>query len=136
MAAACAAAVDGATSPAIASLLEQRRVARFERQKAAYEVWQNAAETAPAMGMVGTLLGLVRMFSSMHDTSAIGGAMAVALLATLYGALLASLVASPIASRLKRRARQEALDRALLEAPLAALGEIEPSRPDIRELAA
>lgn len=137
VAAAVAAAVDGAGPQAIELLVEQRRAARFERQRAAFEMWSGAAEIAPAMGMVGTLIGLVRMFSSMRDTSAIGSAMAVALLATLYGALLANLVALPIANRLKRRARHEALERGRLAAPLAALGAIEPAVPrDLREIAA
>jgi chemotaxis protein MotA len=64
------------------------------------------------MGMVGTLIGLVQMFSSMRDTSAIGGAMAVALLATLYGALLANLVALPIARGSSARAARGAGARA------------------------
>ncbi|NWN33749.1 biopolymer transporter ExbB, partial [Klebsiella michiganensis] len=79
---------------------EQRRCARFERQRGAWEVWSGAAELAPAMGMVGTLLGLVGMFAAMKDPQAIGGAMAVALLATLYGALLANLALLPVAARL------------------------------------
>ncbi|WP_204333987.1 MotA/TolQ/ExbB proton channel family protein, partial [Klebsiella pneumoniae] len=91
--------------------LEQRRCARFERQRGAWEVWSGAAELAPAMGMVGTLLGLVGMFAAMKDPQAIGGAMAVALLATLYGALLANLALLPVAARLKRRARHEAQER-------------------------
>ncbi|MET0307197.1 MAG: MotA/TolQ/ExbB proton channel family protein [Sphingomonas sp.] len=137
VAAAVAAAVDGATPEAIELLVDQRRTARFERHRAALDVWAGAAEIAPAMGMVGTLIGLVQMFSSMRDTSAIGGAMAVALLATLYGALLANLIATPIATRLKRRARHEALERTRLAAPLAALGAIEPAaRRDLREVAA
>ncbi|MBC9034494.1 MotA/TolQ/ExbB proton channel family protein [Sphingomonas sp. JC676] len=137
VAAAVAAAVDGATPETIELLAEQHRSARLERHRAACEVWSGAAEIAPAMGMVGTLIGLVQMFSSMRDTSAIGGAMAVALLTTLYGALLANLVALPIATRLKRRARHEALERARLAAPLAALGAIEPAaRRDLHEIAA
>jgi chemotaxis protein MotA len=135
--AAVAAAVDGAGPEEVTRLLEQRRCARFDRHRGAWELWQGAAELAPAMGMVGTLIGLVQMFASMRDPKAIGGAMAVALLATLYGALLASLVALPIASRLKRRGRQEAQDRLRIQAPLALLASIEPPAPGVlREVAA
>ena len=136
VAAAVAAAIDGAGAEEVTGLLEHRRLARFERHRAAADLWAGAAEAAPAMGMVGTLVGLVQMFASMRDTSAIGGAMAVALLATLYGALLAGLVAQPVAVRLKRRARHEAIERARLAAPLAALATIEPAAPHIREIAA
>ena len=79
------------------------------------------AEAAPAMGMIGTLIGLARMFATMGDPARIGGAMAVALLATLYGAVLANLVAAPIAARLRALARTEAFERTRLEAPFTAL---------------
>ena len=100
-------------------------------------MWSGAAEAAPALGMVGTLIGLVLMFTAMRDPATIGGAMAVALLATLYGALLANLVALPIAVRLRRLARQEAQERARLDAPLMVLAEIEPAvHRNLREFAA
>lgn len=136
IAAAVAAIVDGAAPRDVETLLAQRRCARFERQRGAWEVWSGAAELAPAMGMVGTLLGLVGMFAAMKDPQAIGGAMAVALLATLYGALLANLVLLPVAVRLKRRARHEAQERLRLQPALAALAGIEPGTGRIKEIAA
>jgi chemotaxis protein MotA len=130
IAAAVAAIVDGDAPEDIAELLRQRRRARSERAVAVAELWSGAAETAPAMGMVGTLIGLVGMFVKMQDPRAIGTSMAVALLATLYGALLANLVLAPIAARLRRIARDEAVERLRLEAPLIALAMREqPRRP-------
>ena len=58
-------------------------------------MWAGAAELAPAMGMVGTLIGLVRLFTTMSDPAAIGASMAIAVLATLYGALIGNLVCLP-----------------------------------------
>ena len=136
IAAAVAAIVYGAGPRDVETLLEQRRCARFERPRGAWEVWSGAAELAPAMGMVGTLLGLVGMFAAMKDPQAIGGAMAVALLATLYGALLANLMLLPVAVRLKRRARHEAQERLRLQPALAALAAIEPGTGRIKEIAA
>lgn len=136
VAAAVAAIVDGADPQDIGTLLEERRCTRFERHRGAWELWSGAAELAPAMGMVGTLLGLVGMFAAMKDPQAIGGAMAVALLATLYGALLANLVLLPIATRLKRRARHEAQERLRLQPGLVALAGLEPNGGRIREIAA
>jgi chemotaxis protein MotA len=120
--------VDGLPGKAIAAMLDHRRRARIERHLAAAEVWAGAAEAAPAMGMVGTLVGLAAMFATMTDPGAIGGAMAVALLATLYGALLANLLAMPVAARLRAAARREAFERARLVAPLVALAERETPR--------
>lgn len=127
--AAVAAIVDGAEPDAVAGLMNHRRRARVERHVAAAEVWSAMADVAPAMGMVGTLIGLVKMFLAMQDPSAIGAAMAVALLATLYGALIASLIAMPIAARLRRIARDEAFERTRLVAPLVDLATREQPRP-------
>jgi chemotaxis protein MotA len=127
VAAAVAAAIDGASPQAVGALVRHHHLARIERHRAAGDVWAGAAEIAPAMGMVGTLVGLVKMFLSMSDPATIGGAMAIALLTTLYGAVLANLVAMPVAVRLRRRARVEALERARIEAPLVALAALEPS---------
>ena len=128
VAAGVAAIVDGADGDAVADLLATRRMARNERHLAAIDVWSAAADLAPAMGMIGTLIGLVRMFLKMNDPNAIGGAMAIALLATLYGAVLASLVALPVAVRLRRAAREEAFERLRLEAPLRLLAVREAPR--------
>lgn len=129
LAAAVADIVDGADALAVTRRLDDRRRARIERHVAAADVWAGAAEAAPAMGMVGTLVGLVAMFTRMTDPQAIGGAMAVALLATLYGALVANLLAQPIATRLRAAARVEAFERQRLVAPLAALAAREAPRP-------
>ena len=123
VAAAIAEIVDGATPADVTRLMEEKRRSRVLRHAAAADMWAGLAEAAPAMGMVGTLVGLVRMFWAMTDPAAIGAGMAVALLATLYGALIANLVAMPIAHRLRRRARAEAEERTHLAAPLAALAE-------------
>jgi chemotaxis protein MotA len=119
----------------VTELLEQRRLARFERHRAAAEMWGAAADIAPAMGMIGTLIGLVQMFTAMRDPKTIGAAMAVALLTTLYGAVIACLIATPIAARLKRQSRYEAQERARLAAPLAELAIVQP-RLGAQELAA
>jgi len=128
---AIAAIVDGAGGPAIRVLVDHRRLARVERHLAVADIWSGAADVAPAMGMVGTLIGLARMFATMSDPSAIGGAMAIALLATLYGALIANLIAAPITNRLRTNARAEAFERARIVAPLVALAEREVPRATI-----
>ncbi|MBD8552268.1 MULTISPECIES: motility protein A [unclassified Sphingomonas] len=135
IAAGIAAIVDGATASDVALLVRHRRHARIERHVAAADVWAGAAELAPAMGMVGTLIGLARMFATMSDPTAIGGAMAIALLATLYGALLANLVFMPVANRLRARGRNEAFERARIEAPLVALAAREAPRAPLMSVA-
>ena len=128
LAAGLAAVVDGDAPDAVTRAVEHHRRARLERHAAAIEVWRGAAEVAPAMGMIGTLVGLAAMFARMSDPAAIGGAMAVALLATLYGAVLGNFILQPIAQRLAAAARREAFERGRLVAPLAALAAREAPR--------
>ena len=75
--------------------------ARRVRHQAVISVWRSIAEAAPAMGMIGTIIGLVQMFAHMDDPARIGPGMAVAMLTTLYGVALGSGVAAPLAGRLE-----------------------------------
>ncbi len=86
---------------------EAELAARAERHAAVHAVWRAAADAAPAMGMIGTVIGLIRMFSAMDDPAKIGPGMALALLTTLYGVIVANCVAGPIAARLERLSRAE-----------------------------
>ncbi len=70
-------------------------------------IFKGFADYAPAMGMIGTLIGLVQMLSNMTDPKSIGPAMAVALLTTLYGALIANLFALPASDKLALRSEEE-----------------------------
>lgn len=128
VAAAIAVIVDRGEPAAVERLLVERNIARVERHQAAIAVWASVAEIAPAMGMIGTLVGLVKMFTVMGDPRAIGAAMAIALLTTLYGALIATMVGVPIAGRLRTLARAEQVERARLAGPLASLASREQPR--------
>ncbi len=77
-------------------------------------VFRAFGDVAPAMGMIGTLVGLVGMLSNMDDPKSIGPAMAIALLTTLYGAILANMIFIPIADKLSLRREQEVLNRNLI----------------------
>lgn len=114
------AVLDGHAPDLVENVLDQLRNARTDRHAIVHDWWSAAAESAPALGMVGTLIGLVQLFRVMDDPAAIGGAMAVALLATLYGALLANLIAAPVAARLRRLSRAEELERRALVKPFRA----------------
>jgi chemotaxis protein MotA len=76
----------------------------FERTITPVTVLRNMASTAPAFGMVGTLVGMVIMLQNIQgDMSKIGTGLAVALLATLYGILAARLVCLPAADKLMQK---------------------------------
>lgn len=84
------------------------------RHQIGINIFRAIAEVAPAMGMIGTLIGLVKMLSSMDSPEKIGPAMAVALLTTLYGAMIAHMLANPIADKLELRNNEERQLRLLI----------------------
>lgn len=107
---------------------------RRRRHRAACAFWSAAADTAPAMGMIGTIIGLVGMFMHMADPAGIGPSMALALLTTLYGIILSSVIAGPIASRLESLSEAELAwqARVLERFEMLAHSELVDLRPALR----
>lgn len=99
--------IDGNSREVVDTVLNKDMKATIERHTWGAKVFSATADVAPAMGMIGTLIGLVQMLSNMSDPKSIGPAMAVALLTTLYGAMLANMVAMPIADKLTLRKADE-----------------------------
>lgn len=102
-------AVDGMPREEIRETLTVELVSMKARHDRGKKFFKFMASTAPSMGMVGTLIGLVQMLQTLEDPSSIGPAMAVALLTTMYGAIFAFVVCGPIAEKLERRSTEEAL---------------------------
>ncbi|MBF0169732.1 MAG: MotA/TolQ/ExbB proton channel family protein [Nitrospinae bacterium] len=107
-------AIDGTEPQAIMTILETEVEYVKERHRLGMEMLQSLGSLAPAMGMIGTLIGLVLMLQSLDDPSTIGPAMAVALITTFYGALMANLMFLPMAGKLKKRAADESLIQELI----------------------
>jgi len=93
--------VDGTDPELVRAIMETELMSLDDRHKKKIGFWENIAAMGPAWGMIGTLVGLVNMLNNMEDASAIGPAMAVALITTLYGSLLANWIATPVANKLK-----------------------------------
>lgn len=106
---AVAMAVDGANPDQIEEVLHTEIEATTERMTRSANVVRRAAEVAPAMGLIGTLIGLIQMLSTLNDPNSIGPAMAVALLTTFYGAVMAYMVFAPVAAKVDRNAADERL---------------------------
>jgi chemotaxis protein MotA len=102
-----------------------------QRHSVGQSVFKGMGASAPAFGMIGTLIGLVQMLASMSDPSKIGPAMAVALLTTLYGALIANLVCLPIAEKLAFRSQQEQDNKSIIRE--AAIGIAQGISPMVLE---
>ena len=101
--------VDGVEQEEIREILEADIRFTAARHKSGAKILEGMGASAPAFGMIGTLIGLVQMLANMEDPSSIGPAMAVALLTTMYGAVLANVLFLPLADKLKLRSQEELL---------------------------
>jgi chemotaxis protein MotA len=105
---------DGYDAAFIRESMELERDQYLTRLSEGQRIFKSLGDATPAFGMIGTLVGLVQMLANMDDPSAIGPAMAVALLTTLYGAVLANLVCLPIADKLTAKLTLEEINQTLI----------------------
>ena len=106
--------VDGTDASLIKGTLEREMGMIQKRNSEGMAFIASAQEIAPAMGMIGTLVGLVLMLGNMSDPKSIGPAMAVALLTTLYGAVIANVICIPLNQKLAKLDQAESLNHELI----------------------
>jgi chemotaxis protein MotA len=106
--------VDGLNPEFVRKLLTQEINQMVIRNEIGQNMWKGVGDMAPAMGMIGTLVGLVQMLANMADPASIGPAMAVALITTFYGAVIANCFALPIVDKLAMVLKYEKLNRELV----------------------
>lgn len=106
--------IDGVEPELMENTLYNEMTQTVERHLQGQQIFKAMGDVGPAMGMIGTLIGLVQMLSNMSDPQSIGPAMAVAMLTTLYGAILANMIALPIADKLELRSKQEQTNKSMI----------------------
>ena len=106
--------VDGHEPDVVRQTLVSDMNSALDRHDIGQKIFKSIGDAAPAMGMIGTLIGLVQMLSNMSDPASIGPAMAVTLLTTLYGAMIANIFAIPIADKLELRANEERMVKSMI----------------------
>ncbi len=106
-------AVDNQPADDIRRILETERRTSIEHASKAVQVFETMGAYAPALGLIGTLIGLIQMLGALDNPAAVGPAMSLALITTFYGAIAANLIFIPIAGKLRNRHEQESLMKAL-----------------------
>ena len=107
-------AVDG-TDPQLLEKILETDVEQIEsRHSEGAKVLAAGGTFAPAFGMIGTLIGLVNMLSSLDDPTQIGAGMATALITTFYGAVLANAFFLPMAGKLETRSKEEMMIKGMI----------------------
>ncbi|MCE5326308.1 MAG: MotA/TolQ/ExbB proton channel family protein [Planctomycetaceae bacterium] len=106
--------IDGQSEDNIGKHLSMEIQCLQERHGDGKKMLEFMGNSAPAFGMVGTLIGLIQMLANMSSPDQIGAGMAVALITTFYGAFLANLVFIPLAGKLGIRSKQELMLREMI----------------------
>ena len=120
--------LDGSSGDEIERIMQGEMQAAARRHTRTVGVLRKAAEISPAMGLIGTLVGLVQMLGNLSDPSTIGPSMAVALLTTFYGAVMANMIFSPLASKLERNSSEDTLINQIHVMATASMGRRENPR--------
>lgn len=96
-------AIDGVSSEVLRDALNVERLAHESREDVPVRVFEAAAGYAPTLGILGAVLGLIRVMESLASPAALGSGIAMAFVATAYGVGSANLVFLPVAARLRER---------------------------------
>ena len=107
-------AVDGKDPDTIKVIMRTELDFLEQRHLEGRSVLDGMGEASPAFGMIGTLIGLVIMLGNLNDPSAIGPAMAIALITTFYGSVMANLIFIPMSGKLKARSGEESLNMEII----------------------
>ena len=100
--------VDGGSRESLERRLQWHMARQREQERRRIRVLQGMAGFAPALGMLGTLLGLTRMLFSLGETGleTVGTAMGFAMITTVYGLVAANLLIKPVITKMEQEARQ------------------------------
>lgn len=116
--------ISGYTGDEVREILSNTVETSFQRNTVQAEILRNMGGTAPAFGMIGTLVGLIIMLEQLgEDPATLGPAMALALMTTLYGVLISRLVLLPAASKIQQREEIVRFRNYLVSEGLALLAE-------------
>lgn len=119
--------IDGFEPDSIRDIMDTEVYTLVQRHQMGQNLYLTWGSLAPAFGMIGTLIGLVQMLSSLDNPDAIGPGMAVALLTTFYGVLMANLIFNPIAGKLAIRSELEvSCKEAIIDAVLSLQAGVNP----------
>lgn len=107
-------AVDGHPPEFVEEAMTHELQQTLQRYENAERVFRGIGDSSPALGMIGTLVGLVQMLKDMDDPANIGPAMAIALLTTFYGVALAQVIFLPMADKLQLKMQDEERNMTLI----------------------
>jgi chemotaxis protein MotA len=106
--------IDGADKEFIQNMMETELGFIRERHKVGQEIFNSLGTYSPAFGIIGTILGMIMMMSTLDDVSAVPRRMALALSAAFFGLGSGYLLFLPMAGKLRRRSEEELLIKEII----------------------
>ncbi|PIR19187.1 MAG: motility protein A [Elusimicrobia bacterium CG11_big_fil_rev_8_21_14_0_20_64_6] len=106
--------VDGADHEFIRNMLETEIGFIRERHKGGAEILNALGTYAPAFGIIGTVLGMIMMLSSIDDVAQVPRRMALALSAAFFGLGSGYLIFLPMGGKLRARSEEELLIKEII----------------------
>ncbi|HQM45209.1 MAG: MotA/TolQ/ExbB proton channel family protein [Syntrophaceae bacterium] len=85
----------------VEQILHKEALLTVQSYETAYKILCSMARLAPAMGLAGTVVSLIRTFGHMSSPQNLSGYMAIALLSTFYGVVLANICLVPLSNKLR-----------------------------------
>lgn len=103
--------VDGVDPSVVRDILETDNDLVSRRHSSGVAMLEFMGSVSPAMGMLGTVTGLIGVLGNLSDTASLGPSMALAFITTLYGVILSNLFFNPVASKLRQKDKGEMVAR-------------------------
>lgn len=97
-------AVDGTDPAVLQETLETEAHFEMEEAEVSVKFWEDFGAIAPTIGILGAVIGLMKVMKSLDKPEEIGPGIMVAFVATLYGVGLANIWGIPVGKKLKRKA--------------------------------
>ncbi|KAA3612651.1 MAG: hypothetical protein DWQ05_18550 [Calditrichaeota bacterium] len=102
--------VNGYTREEVKTTLEDQVKWQVSRELKQRDLFMSMSQTAPAFGMIGTLIGLINMLLTLQtNPSDVGSGLAIALITTFYGLILANMIFAPIGGKIAEQAETNLL---------------------------
>lgn len=106
--------VDGTDSELVRSILDNELNCIEDRHNSVTSFWESLGSMGPAWGMIGTLIGLIKMLGDLNDLTTIGPNMSVALITTLYGSIIANAICIPVVNKLRALHNIEIMNKEII----------------------
>jgi chemotaxis protein MotA len=107
-------ALSGMEGEFIRRILEKEIIESREGQTEAANMFRTMGMFAPMFGLIGTIVGIIRLLEQLSNVEAIGPSMAVAIVTTFYGIFLSNLIFIPVSSKLRLKTQEDTLKKEMI----------------------